>query len=157
MNPVTRDIPGANFKNSHHHDPNLRQSTCPRCAPLPARPSYGKHTDGYTLHLEPFKVLPRQHLALSIASNLLTHHTLESDVLFIRQRGAKSAKWHLTDPLRPQARVKLAYGSSVQGHELIGKNILDVVKDDKGRDLVLHEPSLADYIVNSARLATPVI
>ncbi|CAM1510047.1 Fc.00g003820.m01.CDS01 [Cosmosporella sp. VM-42] len=80
----------------------------------------------------------------------------ENDVLFLRQRGEKSPKWHLTTPLRPDSRVKLSYGASLKGSDFIGKNILDTVKDHKGRDVVLHAPSMASYIINSARMATPI-
>ncbi|KPM37271.1 hypothetical protein AK830_g9287 [Neonectria ditissima] len=36
------------------------------------------------------------------------------------------------------------------------KSILDVVSDSSGRDVVLYEPSMASYIINSARNATPI-
>ncbi|KAL7795065.1 adenine-N(1)--methyltransferase [Trichoderma ceciliae] len=80
----------------------------------------------------------------------------EHDVLFLRQRGAKHAKWHLTAPLRPEARVRLSYGASVGAADLIGRRILDVVCDSAGNSVALHEPSLASYIINSERLATPI-
>ncbi|KAF7556628.1 hypothetical protein G7046_g6250 [Stylonectria norvegica] len=80
----------------------------------------------------------------------------ENDILFLRQHGAKSPKWHLTAPLRSDSRVKLSYGASLRGEDLIGRNILDVVHDDKGREIALHSPSMASYIINSGRIATPI-
>lgn len=52
--------------------------------------------------------------------------------------------------------MKLSYGATVPAAELIGRRILDVVRDSAGNSVVLHEPSLASYIINSERLATPV-
>ncbi|KAH0493600.1 hypothetical protein TgHK011_000260 [Trichoderma gracile] len=80
----------------------------------------------------------------------------EHDVLFLRQHGAKHAKWHLSAPLKPESRVKLSYGASIYGKDLIGRRILDIVRDSAGNSVVLHEPSLASYIINSERLATPI-
>ncbi|PNY26172.1 tRNA (Adenine(58)-N(1))-methyltransferase TrmI [Tolypocladium capitatum] len=80
----------------------------------------------------------------------------EHDVLFLRQQGAKYPKWHLTAPLRPDARVKLSYGATVPAAALIGRNLLDVVRDSGGHNVVLHEPTLAGYVINSERLATPI-
>ncbi|KAH7152929.1 S-adenosyl-L-methionine-dependent methyltransferase [Dactylonectria macrodidyma] len=80
----------------------------------------------------------------------------ENDVLFLRQQGTNYPRWHLTAPLRRDARVRLAYGASVNASDLIGRSLLDVVTDSKGRNIVLHEPSMATYIINSARQATPI-
>ncbi|KAL3956476.1 hypothetical protein ACCO45_009322 [Purpureocillium lilacinum] len=80
----------------------------------------------------------------------------EHDVLFLRQQGAKYPKWHLTAPLRPDSRVKLSYGASLAGEELIGRKMLDVVRDSGGHNVVLHEATLASYIINSERMATPI-
>ncbi|KAL7804839.1 adenine-N(1)--methyltransferase [Trichoderma aethiopicum] len=86
-----------------------------------------------------------------------SHRTIkEHDVLFLRQHGAKHAKWHLSAPLKPDARVKLSYGASLYGRDLIGRRVLDIVRDSAGNSVVLHEPSLASYIINSERLATPI-
>jgi hypothetical protein len=52
--------------------------------------------------------------------------------------------------------VKLSYGATVPAAELIGRRILDVVRDSAGNSVVLHEASLASYIIHSERLATPV-
>ncbi|KAK5995905.1 tRNA (adenine(58)-N(1))-methyltransferase TrmI-like protein [Cladobotryum mycophilum] len=80
----------------------------------------------------------------------------EYDVLFLRQHGPKHAKWHLTAPLRSGARVRLSYGASVPASDLIGRRLLDIVRDSSNNSVVLHEPTLASYIVNSERLATPI-
>ncbi|UNI22530.1 hypothetical protein JDV02_008411 [Purpureocillium takamizusanense] len=80
----------------------------------------------------------------------------EHDVLVLRQQGAKYAKWHLTAPLRPDSKVKLSYGESLSGDQLIGRRVLDVVRDSGGKNVVLHEATLATYIINSARMATPI-
>ncbi|KAG5969561.1 hypothetical protein E4U58_001335 [Claviceps cyperi] len=81
----------------------------------------------------------------------------EHDVLLLRQHGTKYPKWHLTAPLRSSSTVKLSYGASLEAADLIGKNVLDVVTDSKGNRVVLQEPTLSSYIVNSdGRLATPI-
>ncbi|KAG6022560.1 hypothetical protein E4U19_001993 [Claviceps sp. Clav32 group G5] len=81
----------------------------------------------------------------------------EHDVLLLRQHGTKYPKWHLTAPLRSSSTVKLSYGASLKAADVIGKNILDVVTDSKGNRVVLQEPTLSSYIVNSdGRLATPI-
>ncbi|KAG6036953.1 hypothetical protein E4U41_005379 [Claviceps citrina] len=80
----------------------------------------------------------------------------EHDVLLLRQQGSKYPKWHLTAPLRPSDVVKLSYGASIPAADLIGKRILDVVQDSKGQRVVLQEPTLSSYVVNSARHATPI-
>jgi tRNA A58 N-methylase Trm61 len=53
--------------------------------------------------------------------------------------------------------VRLNYGATVAAEDLIGRNILDKVADNRGRAVTIHEPSLASYITNSERLATPVM
>lgn len=80
----------------------------------------------------------------------------EFDVLFLRQQGAKFPKWHLTPPIRRDTRVRLSYGASVAASDLLGKQILDRTVDDQGRAVAIHEPTLASYIVNSERSATPI-
>ncbi|TQV92064.1 hypothetical protein V2A60_004370 [Cordyceps javanica] len=80
----------------------------------------------------------------------------EFDVLFLRQQGVKFPKWHLTAPIRRDTRVKLSYGASVSSSDLIGKQILGRTVDDKGNVVAIHEPTLASYIVNSDRSATPI-
>lgn len=80
----------------------------------------------------------------------------ELDVLLLRQQGARHPHWRLTPPLRPHARVGLAYGASLAGADLIGRRLLDTVDDGAGRRVTLHAPSLASYVLNSPRLATPI-
>ncbi|KAF4983390.1 hypothetical protein FZEAL_1119 [Fusarium zealandicum] len=80
----------------------------------------------------------------------------ENDVVFLRQHGKKYPKWHLTSPLRADSRIKLAYGASINSSDLIGRRVLDVVPDSSGYNVVLHQPSMASYIINSPRLATPI-
>lgn len=80
----------------------------------------------------------------------------EHDVLFLRQQGLKYPKWHLTAPLRPSGTIKLSYGASLPAADLIGKKLLDLVHDSKGNRVVLQEPTLSSYIVNSERHATPI-
>ncbi|OAA36595.1 tRNA (adenine-N(1)-)-methyltransferase [Beauveria brongniartii RCEF 3172] len=80
----------------------------------------------------------------------------EFDVLFLRQRGVKYPRWHLTAPIRRDTRVRLSYGASVSGSDLIGKQMLERTVDDKGNTVAVYEPTLASYIVNSDRVATPI-
>lgn len=62
----------------------------------------------------------------------------------------------MTAPLRADSHVKLSYGASIPAADLIGKNILDAVHDNKGHRVVLQEPTLSSYIVHSERHATPI-
>ncbi|KAK8141512.1 hypothetical protein G3M48_010384, partial [Beauveria asiatica] len=78
------------------------------------------------------------------------------DVLFLRQQGVKYPRWHLTAPIRRDTRVRLSYGASVSANDLIGKPMLERAVDDKGNAVAVYEPTLASYIVNSDRVATPV-
>ncbi|OAA37849.1 tRNA (adenine-N(1)-)-methyltransferase [Metarhizium rileyi] len=80
----------------------------------------------------------------------------EHDVLFLRQQGPKYPKWHLTAPLGADTSVRLSYGASVSAADLIGKNLLDVVHDSKGKRVLLQEPTLSSYIINNERHATPI-
>lgn len=87
---------------------------------------------------------------------MLTPRPPENDVLFLRQQGIKAPKWHLTSPLRADTKIRLGYGASIGSSELIGRQVLDVLNDSSGRPVTLHEPTLASYIINSPRQATPV-
>ena len=80
----------------------------------------------------------------------------EHDVLFLRQQGKKYPKWHLTAPIRSDTRVKLSYGASILADDVIGKTVLDLLHDSAGNRVVVHEPTLSSYIVNSERHATPI-
>ncbi|OBR03904.1 tRNA (Adenine-N(1)-)-methyltransferase [Colletotrichum higginsianum IMI 349063] len=80
----------------------------------------------------------------------------EHDVVILRQRGNKDPKFHLSPPLRPDAPIKLAYGAKVNASEIIGKSFTDLIHDSDGRDVRLTEASLAQYIANSPRVATPI-
>ncbi|KZL64123.1 tRNA (adenine-N(1)-)-methyltransferase [Colletotrichum tofieldiae] len=80
----------------------------------------------------------------------------EHDVVILRQRGTKEPKFHLSPPLRPDAPIKLAYGAKVNASDIIGKNFSDSIHDSGGRDVRLREASLAQYIANSPRVATPI-
>ncbi|KAF7548245.1 hypothetical protein G7Z17_g7187 [Cylindrodendrum hubeiense] len=105
----------------------------------------------------PRPLAPGRLSPLRLSRQYSSGHTVkENDVLFLRQQGTNFPRWHLTAPLRPESRVRLAYGASVNASDLIGRNLLDVVPDSSGRDVVLHEPSMATYIINSARQATPI-
>ncbi|KAG4281448.1 hypothetical protein FPRO06_10353 [Fusarium proliferatum] len=81
---------------------------------------------------------------------------VKNDVLFLRQQGTKAPKWHLTSPLRADTKIRLGYGASIGSSELIGRQVLDVLNDSSGRPVTLHEPTLASYIINSPRQATPI-
>ncbi|KAK1996173.1 adenine-N(1)--methyltransferase [Colletotrichum falcatum] len=80
----------------------------------------------------------------------------EHDVIILRQRGAKEPKFHLSPPLRPDTPIKLSYGASINASDVIGKTFSDSVTDSVGRDVRFVEPSLAQYIANSPRVATPI-
>ncbi|KAM3436163.1 hypothetical protein MY4824_004468 [Beauveria thailandica] len=85
-----------------------------------------------------------------------TTQPTEFDVLFLRQQGVKYPRWHLTAPIRRDTRVRLSYGASVSANDLIGKPMLERAVDDQGNAVAVYEPTLASYIVNSDRVATPI-
>ncbi|KAK2039410.1 adenine-N(1)--methyltransferase [Colletotrichum somersetense] len=80
----------------------------------------------------------------------------EHDVIILRQRGDKEPKIYLSPPLRPETPIKLAYGASVNASDIIGKTFSDKIVDSVGRDVRFLEASLAQYIANSPRVATPI-
>ncbi|KAK1723754.1 adenine-N(1)--methyltransferase [Colletotrichum acutatum] len=85
-----------------------------------------------------------------------SHAIREHDVVILRQRGTKEPKFHLSPPLRPDAAIKLSYGSKVNASDIIGKSFLDSIKDSGGRNVRLLEASLGQYVANSPRVATPI-
>jgi hypothetical protein len=95
-------------------------------------------------------------LLLLLTIRALDSPRTEHDVVLLRQRGAKRAQWRLTPPLRAGQSVRLPQGASVAANALIGRRAFDVIKDDGGRDVTAHEPSLAAYVLLTQRLATPV-
>ncbi|PFH56873.1 hypothetical protein XA68_15833 [Ophiocordyceps unilateralis] len=82
----------------------------------------------------------------------------EHDVVFLRQHGPKSPRWHISTPLRAGSRVKLSFGRSIDADDLLGRRPLDRVCDSGGQPVILHEPTLANYVLHnsSSRLATPI-
>lgn len=84
----------------------------------------------------------------------------EYDVLLLKQSLPRAAKWRFTPPLRnePSAAppIKLTYGATVAHKDLIGRKLLDVVKDTRGQDVTLYEGSLASHVQAMDRCATPV-
>ncbi|EKJ69838.1 hypothetical protein FPSE_09968 [Fusarium pseudograminearum CS3096] len=80
----------------------------------------------------------------------------ENDVLFLRQKGTRGPKWRLTSPLRPDGRIRLGYGATINASDLIGRRLLDSVVDSSDRKVDIHEPTMGAYILNSERMATPI-
>ncbi|KAF3808360.1 hypothetical protein GCG54_00012998 [Colletotrichum gloeosporioides] len=80
----------------------------------------------------------------------------EHDVIVLRQRGDREAKFHLSPPLRRDGKIKLSYGARLDGSDVIGKTFTDAVKDTTGRDVRLQQVTLAQYVSNSPRIATPI-
>lgn len=52
--------------------------------------------------------------------------------------------------------MKLSYGATLSPRDLVGRRVLDEVTDSTGRECVLHDPSMSSYIMESARMATPI-
>lgn len=77
-------------------------------------------------------------------------------MIILRQRGPREPKFHLSNPLRKDTSIKLTYGAKVNGSDIIGKDFSDSITDSDGRNVRLLEASLAQYIANSPRVATPV-
>ncbi|KAI8173221.1 tRNA (adenine(58)-N(1))-methyltransferase TrmI [Colletotrichum sp. SAR 10_86] len=71
-------------------------------------------------------------------------------------RGDREAKFHLSPPLRRDGKIKLSYGARLDGSDVIGKTFTDAVKDTTGRDVRLQQVTLAQYVSNSQRVATPI-
>ncbi|KAK1962890.1 hypothetical protein LY78DRAFT_749400 [Colletotrichum sublineola] len=86
----------------------------------------------------------------------ILEHPMMHGQLPLRNRGAKEPKIHLSPPLRPDTPIKLAYGASINTSDIIGKTFSDTVNDSGGRNVRFLEASLAQYIANSPRVATPV-
>ncbi|OLN89790.1 tRNA (adenine(58)-N(1))-methyltransferase TrmI [Colletotrichum chlorophyti] len=80
----------------------------------------------------------------------------EHDVVVLRQRGPREAKFHLSPPVRQDNRIKLTYGATVNGSDIIGKRFTECITDSGGRNVRLYEASLAQYVANSPRVATPI-
>ncbi|RDA90601.1 hypothetical protein CP533_6921 [Ophiocordyceps camponoti-saundersi (nom. inval.)] len=107
----------------------------------------------HVLRLSSLLTLPRGVRTLSTVSVVQEH-----DVVLLRQQGPKSARWHLSAPLRSGNQIKLSYGRTVKVDDLIGRRPLDRVVDSAGLSVVVHEASLSNYVLHSAftRLATPI-
>jgi tRNA A58 N-methylase Trm61 len=86
----------------------------------------------------------------------MARRTTEHDVVLLRQRGDKRPKWRLTPALRAGQRVKLPHGAHVSAEDLIGRSYLEKLKDNHGREVIVHEASMSSYIINTERLATPI-
>jgi tRNA A58 N-methylase Trm61 len=90
----------------------------------------------------------------------LTRYSLpppEHDVLQLRQKKPYAfAKQHLSPILRPDTTIKLDYGATLQGSDLIGRPIPSIVTDSKGYPVRLAEVTLSQYLTNQPRVATPV-
>ncbi|TDZ54608.1 tRNA (adenine(58)-N(1))-methyltransferase TrmI [Colletotrichum trifolii] len=82
--------------------------------------------------------------------------THKHDVIVLRQRGIKDPRFHLSPPLRHDTPIKLTYGAKVNGSDIIGKNFTDNITDSTGRNVRLQEVTLAQYVANSPRVATPI-
>lgn len=75
----------------------------------------------------------------------------------MRQKGPKNAtKLQITTPIRAGDSVKLGYGARVEASELLGKPVPYAFKDTYGRSVRLREATLAQYLTNQPRVATPV-
>ncbi|KAI8311819.1 tRNA (adenine(58)-N(1))-methyltransferase TrmI [Colletotrichum sp. SAR11_240] len=94
---------------------------------------------------------------LAIESSKTPQSTIvPHDVIVLRQRGDREAKFHLSPPLRRDGKIKLSYGARLDGSDVIGKTFTDAVKDTTGRDVRLQQVTLAQYVSNSPRVATPI-
>jgi hypothetical protein len=95
-------------------------------------------------------------------SCLLTARSPEHEVILLHQRkpgrARESPKFHLSPPLTADKQIKLGHGATISGVDLIGRNILDVVKDSTGREVHLREAGIPSYVLLGRRDAgaTPV-
>lgn len=85
----------------------------------------------------------------------------EGDVVLLRRRRDPLADPILTLPLRSDRVIKpirraLEIKGSLSHSSIIGKGVRDIVFTTKGQEFRLHEPSLAEYIVETPRLVTPI-
>lgn len=88
---------------------------------------------------------------------LLTSTITEHDVLLLRQKGARNAtKRQVTPPIRSDTTFKAAWGVRVNGSDLIGRTLPCTIQDSKGNNMRLSEVTLAQYVTNIPRMATPV-
>ncbi|ROT35545.1 adenine-N(1)--methyltransferase [Sodiomyces alkalinus F11] len=87
------------------------------------------------------------------SSNVVQEH----DVILLRQKGPKRfSRRSISPPIHPESTIKIGYGATVQGSDIIGKSLPNSVTDSKGKNVRLHELSLAQYVTNSPRVATPI-
>ncbi|KAM0283270.1 hypothetical protein ACHAQH_002564 [Verticillium albo-atrum] len=95
----------------------------------------------------------RPNIGLRYFSRVIQEH----DVLLLRQKGAKNAtKRQITPPIQLDTTFKAAWGVRVNGSELIGKTLPCTISDNNGNDMRLSEATLAQYVTNIPRVATPI-
>ncbi|CRK47757.1 hypothetical protein BN1723_007737 [Verticillium longisporum] len=96
---------------------------------------------------------PSQVNGLRCYSRIIQEH----DVLLLRQKGARNAtKRQVTPPIRSDTTFKAAWGVHVNGSDLIGRTLPCTIQDSKGNNMRLSEVTLAQYVTNIPRVATPV-
>ncbi|KAF3345098.1 DnaJ-related protein rsp1 [Verticillium dahliae VDG2] len=96
---------------------------------------------------------PRQVNGLRCYSRIIQEH----DVLLLRQKGARNAtKRQVTPPIRSDTTFKAAWGVRVNGSDLIGRTLPCTIQDSKGNNMRLSEVTLAQYVTNIPRMATPI-
>ncbi|KAH8815930.1 S-adenosyl-L-methionine-dependent methyltransferase [Xylogone sp. PMI_703] len=85
------------------------------------------------------------------------HIIKENEFVVLKQKGGHDAQPILAGPLQPDGRLKLDRGAYVAFNDIIGKGIRDVVPTSRERLFYrIHEPSLAEYVILSPRLVTPI-
>ncbi|KAG7126973.1 Oxidase ustYa like protein [Verticillium longisporum] len=96
---------------------------------------------------------PSQVNGLRCYSRIIQEH----DVLLLRQKGARNAtKRQVTPPIRSDTTFKAAWGVHVNGSDLIGRTLPCTIQDSKGNNMRLSEVTLAQYVTNIPRVATPI-
>ncbi|KAG9250426.1 S-adenosyl-L-methionine-dependent methyltransferase [Emericellopsis atlantica] len=94
----------------------------------------------------------------TLTSDFIFEAIPENDVVLLKQRGPKEARWRLSHPLQSShdKSVKLHFGARIPHVNIIGRRVLDIVKDSTGLDVVLYAPSLPRSIVHAPRHAVPI-
>jgi hypothetical protein len=84
---------------------------------------------------------------------------IANDVVLVRNLKTKSndaAKPILSTPLKPEGKLRISHGDSIDHDSLIGRQIRDAVPTLERGLYRIHQPSLAEYVKLSPRIVTPV-
>ncbi|KAG0646797.1 tRNA(m1A58)-methyltransferase [Hyphodiscus hymeniophilus] len=81
----------------------------------------------------------------------------ENDIVLLKQKRGKDPAPILSKPLRPGSLIATEKGrGSIAADDILGKRARDIVRNTKGIEFRILEPSLGEYTDLSPRLVTPI-